>query len=143
MGNNIKGSYDFTGDSMGQDIEYNNIADIINLPDILIGHSLGAQAFNYDIETPDGEVLHITEGTRITNVQVIAGKDRNRQIDVIDILISKYGGDSNDWQKVKGFGYVDYEDESYKAEIHWYQEPTIGKVEFKLKPQIGGEYFID
>ena len=128
---------------MGQDIEYNNIADIINLPDILIGHSLGAQAFNYDIETPDGEVLHITEGTRITNVQVIAGKDRNRQIDVIDILISKYGGDSNDWQKVKGFGYVDYEDESYKAEIHWYQEPTIGKVEFKLKPQIGGEYFID
>jgi len=55
---------------------------------ILIGWSLGAQAFNYNIETPDGEVLHLTEGTRITNIQVIAGKGRDRQIDVIDVLIA-------------------------------------------------------
>jgi len=141
--NGFISNLDFMGDTMEHDLENNNIDGIINLPDIIVGRSLGAQALNYDIETPDGEVLHITEGTRITNIQVIAGKGRDRQIDVIDMLIVKYGGESNEWQKVKGLGYVDFESESYKAEIHWYQEPTIGKVEFKLKPQRGGKYFID
>ena len=124
---------------MGQNVDNGNI---IYLPDIIIGHSLGAQAFNYDIETPDGEILHLTEGTRITKIQVIAGKERDREIDAVDILIGKYGGDINEWQKVKGLGHVDFYGESYQAEIHWYQEPSVGKVEFKLKPQRGGDFFI-
>ena len=125
------------------DIENNDRNDIINLPDIIIGWSLGAQALNYDIETPDGDIMHLTEGTRITNVQVIAGKGCDRKIDIIDILVAKYGGSSDEWQKVKGYGYVDLDGESYKAELHWYQEASIGKVDWKLKPQKGGEYFID
>jgi hypothetical protein len=124
---------------MGHNID---ISNIIYFPDIVIGRSLGAQAFNYDIETPDGDILHLAEGTRITNVQVIAGKGRDRQIDMVDVLIEKYGGDSNEWQKVKGFGYVDFYGESYKAELHWYQEPTVGKVDWKIKPQRKG-LFID
>lgn len=91
---------------------------------------------------PDGEILRLTEGTRITNIEVIAGKGRNRQIDRIDILVSDYGGNPADWQKCKGFGYVDIDGESLLAELHWYYEPTVGKVKFKVKPQSGGEFFI-
>jgi len=122
--------------------EYNDTIDIIDLPDIIIRRSLGAQARNYDVETPDGDILHLTEGTRITNVQIIAGKGRDRKIDIVDVLVDKYGGLSDEWQKAKGFGYVDFESESYRAELHWYQESTVGKVDWKIKPQREG-WFID
>ena len=115
--------------------------NILRLPDFEIGRSLGAKARNYDIEMPDGDILNLTEGTKVTNVEVIAGKGRDRKIDMIDELIGKYGGKPDEWQKVKGIGYVDFYGESYKAELHWYQEPTVGKVYWKIKPQRGGGYF--
>ncbi|MCL2159923.1 MAG: hypothetical protein FWH48_10990, partial [Oscillospiraceae bacterium] len=105
------------------------------LPDIRLGRSLGAKWKNYDIELPDGSILNLTEGTIIERPTVIAGKGRNRQIDMVDFLVDKYGGKDSEWQKFKGIGYIDDNGESYKAELHWYQEPTIGKVEWKLKVQ--------
>ena len=45
--------------------------------------------------------------------------------------------------KKKGVGYVDYSGESYKTELHWYEEPSVGKVKWKIKPQYNGEWFID
>ena len=33
--------------------------------------------------TPNGETLTLTEGSRITDVQTIAGAGRNRQIDIV------------------------------------------------------------
>ena len=108
-----------------------------------IFRSLGAKAQNYDILLPDGDVLHLTEGSRISNIEVIAGKGRERTIDYVDMLIGAYGGKASEWQKVKGIGFLDVDGESYKAELHWYQEPSVGKVDWKLKPQKGGEYFID
>jgi len=41
---------------MGQDIEYNNNTDIINLPDILIGHSLGAQVLIMILKLQTGKL---------------------------------------------------------------------------------------
>ena len=116
--------------------------NILRLPDIQLGRSLGAQWKNYDIMLPDGNVTHLKEGTRITDVEVIAGKGRNREIDIIDLLIIKFGGEINEWQKVKGIGYIDYYGESFRVKLHWYQEPTVGKVLWKLKTDIGGNWFI-
>ena len=78
--------------------------------------------------TPNGETLTLTEGSRITDVQTIAGAGRNRQIDIVDVLVDNYGGDPLQWKKCKGYGYVDIDGESLLAELHWYEEPTIGKV---------------
>lgn len=105
--------------------------------DIVIGRSVGAMAKNYDIELPNGEFVHLTEGTRITNIKVIAGKGRDRKIDIVDILVDKYGGNAEDWQKVKGLGCVDFDGESCKTEIHWYEEKTVGRVDFKVKTHQG------
>jgi hypothetical protein len=73
---------------------------------------LGAKWKNYDITLPNGEIVNLTEGSRITNVQIIAGKGRNRKIDMIDSLVHDYGGNPDEWQKVKGLSYIDYNGES-------------------------------
>lgn len=110
---------------------------------ITIGKSLGAKAKNYDIELPNKEIVHLTEGTRITNIEVIAGKGRERKIDEIEILLEKYHGQESEWQKKKGLGYIDYDGESYHVELHWYEEPTAGRHKFKVKPDGEGNWFID
>ena len=96
-----------------------------------------------DIEVmlPNGEVSYLTEGTKITNVKVIAGKGRDRQIDIIDTLVEKFGGAEDEWQKKKGFGFIDYNDESVMVELHWYEEPSVGKVLCKIKIDSGGNWF--
>lgn len=117
-------------------------SDIIRLSDTSIGRSVGAKAKNYDIQLPSGDYVNLAEGTKITNSTVIAGKGRNRQIDMLDTLVADYGGNPEDWQKAKGFGYVNIDGEVLKAELHWYQEPTVGKVNMKIKQQKDGELFI-
>jgi hypothetical protein len=117
--------------------------EILRLPDIQLGRSLGAKWKNYDIEMPDGDTLNLTEGTKITNVEVIAGKGKNRQIDEIDGLIEEFGGNPSEWQKIKGIDYVDNDGDSFRAELHWYEEKSIGKVKFKLKPQRGGNWYVE
>ena len=88
---------------------------------ITIGRSIGAKALNYLVKLPNGEEVTFTEGTKITNIEVIAGKGRKRIIDILPLLIDKYGGSGSEWQKKKGTGYLDYYGESYKAEVHWYE----------------------
>ena len=111
---------------------------------IEIHRSVGAKAKNYDIELPNRETVHLTEGTRVTNIETIAGKGRDRTIDEIDILLDKYPGTSElEWQKKKGLGYVDYDGESFMAELHWYEEPTVGRVKWKVKPDKDGNWFYD
>lgn len=104
---------------------------------IIIAKSLGAKARNYDVSMPDGSITHFTEGTRIENIKTIAGKGRNRQIDMVDVLVDNYGGSASEWQKKKGLAYIDLEDESIKCEVHWYEEPTAGRHDFKVKPHNG------
>ena len=50
------------------------------------------------------------------------------------------GGDT---MTEKGFGYVDYQGESFKAELHWYEEPSVGRVEWKVKPDGDGNWFYE
>ena len=48
-------------------------------------------------------------------------------------MTEKYGGSQDKWQHAKGIGVVDYYGEGVKAEVHWFQEETVGKVSFKIK----------
>ena len=122
----------------------NNVkSDKMSSDEIYIPKSVGAKAKNFDIRLPNNEIVHLTEGTRVTNIEVIAGKGRERQIDEIDTLLYLHGGSEFEWQKKKGLGYVDYEGESYRAELHWYEEPTAGKHDWKVKPDADGNWFIE
>lgn len=112
-----------------------------------IGRSVGAKAKNYKVHDPQtGNFIQLAEGTIITQPKnhVMAGKGRDRRIDCIDWLLDKYGGDALQWTKEKGFGFVEDEyGEIHRVEIHWYQEPSVGRVEMKLKYRDGRAYLDD
>lgn len=109
---------------------------IIKLQDIEIGRSVGAKAKNYDIIDPQtGEIFHLAEGSRITNAQVFAGKGTHSPLHegVAEGLTEQYGGSADEWRHAKGHGIIDYYGEEIGAEIHWFEEPTVGRVKFKVK----------
>lgn len=124
-------------------LENSEKGSTIKADEFFVGRSLGARAKNYDIKLPNGEKVRLTEGSRVTNVQVIAGKGRNREIDIVPLLLDRYPGTvEHEWQKLKGVGYIDYHGESYKVNLHWYEEPSVGRVEWKIKPDADGEWFV-
>lgn len=112
--------------------------------DILIPIGVGAKAKDVLVRLPDGTEVPLTPGSRISCIELIGGKGRNRKIDEIDGLLHRYPGTKeSDWQKKKGIGFVDFEGESYRAEIHFYEEPTVGRVRYKLKPDKAGNWFYE
>jgi len=112
-----------------------------------IGRSLGAKAKNYRVYNPvTGDFVSLAANTYISQPKnhVMAGKGRDRQIDCIDWLIDKHGGNALEWTKEKGFGYIEDEyGELRLVELHWYQAPGIGKVEMKIKVRDGRIYVDD
>ncbi len=97
--------------------------------------SLGAKARNYDIEDADGQVYHYLEGTYVQNREVFAGFGVKAQLHegVAEGLTQAYGGDAIKWQHVKGIGTIDLGGEVARAEVHWFQEPSVGEVKHRIK----------
>ena len=139
-----KGAFDkprrLTGD------KNRGILNLINLSDEILGRSIGAKAKTIWVRMPDGTQEALIEGSKITNKKIIAGKGRDRQIDIEDLLNYKHPeATPGEWVKIKGIGslYDEYGEER-KAELHWYENPTVsGKVDLKLKPRNGALYIDD
>lgn len=116
--------------------------DIIKLDDIQIFRTLSARAKNYDVLDPQtGEYFKFVEGTRIQNSQVFAGKGCKKPLndEVAKGLSEQIGGTPEKWQHAKGNGVIDYFGEERKAEVHWFQEETVGKHKFKVKRWLDDE----
>ncbi len=97
-----------------------------------------------NVMLPDGTWTQRTERTRLEQIKIIAGNGRDRDIDIVDVLVSQYPGSQAElWQKKKAFGYIDYQGESYKADLHWYEEPHVGKTPMKVKPDAAGNWFYE
>lgn len=112
----------------------------VDLSDEVVPKSVGAKYRNYDITMPDGETAHLAEGTHITNKEVFAGAGTKIPIRDVDRLVKQYGGKAENWAKVKANATLELNDKKFDAEIHWYEEPTVGKQEMKVKPQNGGDW---
>ena len=52
---------------------------------------------------------------------------------VVAGLVERYGGKARNWQHVKGLGTIVRGDRYVTAEVHWFQEPSVGRCEFKVK----------
>ena len=118
-----------------QNTNYGEILrNTIKLPDETIPKSVGAKWVNEEIMMPDGGKASFVEGSIITHKQVFAGKGTKKPIRDINRLLVEYPNSKADlWQKVKGVAELRYQHETFKAEIHWYEEPSIGRVEIKHK----------
>lgn len=109
-------------------------SDTIKLPDEQLPRSVGAKWINHEIDLGNGQVARFAEGTKLQNKEVFAGKGCKRKIDQIADLVRKHGGNPNEWQKVKAIATIVLPNgEEERAEVHWYEEPSIGKVGFKVK----------
>ncbi len=86
-----------------------------------------------DLQT--GEFFNFLEGIRIEKVVVFAGKGKKTPLDyvVAQGLAEKIVGTAENWQHAKGIGIIDYYGEERKAEVHWFQEESVGKYKFKIK----------
>ena len=111
----------------------NKLPRIINLPDEDLPKSVGAMWRNHEIIMPDGSIAKFVEGSKLQNKQVFAGYGTRTPIRDIDRLNKTYGINSNKWKKVKVKAQIIINGEEIDAEVHWYEEETIGKVEFKFK----------
>lgn len=110
--------------------------DCIRIEDTYIHKSVGAKSKNYDIYDPESnEYFHFVEGTWIRNSKVFAGKGcKNKLDDEVTLGLSEQiGGNPEEWQHCKGIGTIDYHGEEIDAEVHWFQEPSVGKHKFKVK----------
>ena len=74
------------------------------------------------------------EGSKLQNKEAFAGLGCKRRIDCVDSLVAKFGGKAEHWMKFKAIAEIRLPNgEIQKAEVHWYEEPTIGKVMIKRK----------
>ena len=110
-------------------------SDILKSSNFEIGKSVGAKAKNYAVTGSDGTVYNFAEGTKVQNAEVFAGKGTKHLLHdgVADGLTSEFGGRPENWQHSKGVGVLSDNGEERKAEVHWFQESTVGKVKFKVK----------
>ena len=75
----------------------------------------------------------VTFGSWQGKPETIAGKGTRRKIDDIEWLQQTYKRFSNDWKKKKQRASVTVNGERGSIDIHWYEEPTVGKVLGKVK----------
>lgn len=108
------------------------------LPDEQLPSSVGAKWRNYDISMPDGSIAHFVEGSKLQDKEVFAGRGCRTKIrDRYDLTRDYPGSHPDMWQKVKAKAQIRlHNGEVLAAEIHWYEEQTIGKVEFKYKKDL-------
>lgn len=119
-----------------QNTSYDEIlaADRIQLPDETLPRSVGAKWANYEIELADGEKVKLLEGSKLHHKEVFAGKGTKTPIREVDKLVGEYGGKAENWQKIKAFGTIVHSNgKTEEIEIHWYEEPEIGRVKLKEK----------
>ncbi len=112
--------------------------EILRLSDEQLPRSVGAKWGNYDISMPDGSIAHFVEGSKLQDKEVFAGRGCRTKIrDRYDLTRDYPGSHPDMWQKVKAKAQIRlHNGEVLAAEIHWYEEQTIGKVEFKYKKQL-------
>ena len=118
--------------------------DTIPVKDIKIPKSVGAKFKNYKVvDKTTGVEYEFAPGTRIQNGEVFAGKGTRHPLHegVAEGLSKEFGGTPSKWQHAKGFGVLQDEEtgEELQAEVHWFQEETVGKVKFKVKRWLDDE----
>lgn len=108
--------------------------DIIKLADEKIAYAVGAKNINDDVlDLTTGETFQIAHGSKVTNIEVFAGKGVKTPYRNAAKYAERYGGKPEDWQHVKGIATLICYGEEQKAEIHWSRCENIGNVDRFVK----------
>ena len=113
-------------------IEKSSENGIMEMPGIPILFAIGASGKNYPVRLPDGNHTKLAPGTTITKIKVFAGKGTQTPIRAAKELEMEYNIKAEEWQKVRGDGYVLEHGKRRHVELHWY-EAYDERVEMKIK----------
>ena len=69
----------------------------------------------------------------MTKVYTFAGKGTKSLLRVESWLIKQFGGKAGEWQHTTGDVEFKIKSNNKTAEVHWFQEPTVGIVKAKIK----------
>lgn len=99
--------------------------------------SVGAKLAEYKIFDPEtGEYFRFAKGAKLQDTEVFAGNGVSTSLrpGTLDRLCRDYGGSRSKWQHCKAKTIVEVEEgKEERAEVHWFQEPSVGKFDFKVK----------
>ena len=100
-----------------------------------IGHNGGAlKAENFPkIMVKEKEYSFVAPGTTVTKIYNFAGKGSKKALRVESKMIQQYGGKQGEWQHTTGDAVITYKGETKIAEVHWFQEPSVGIVQPRVK----------
>ena len=68
----------------------------------------------------------LVKGSQVTDIYNFAGKGTKRAVDIEPGLIQRFGGIKGEWQHTSGNGYLSIRGKAKHAEIHWFQEQSVG-----------------
>ena len=68
----------------------------------------------------------LVSGSKVTKIYNFAGKGTKKSVDIEAGLIQRFGGKNGEWQHTSGEGYLSVKGKEKHAEIHWFQEPSVG-----------------
>lgn len=116
------------------ELKKNTKDDIIKLPDYTVLRTVGAKNINDDVmDLATGAKYQLVPGSKIKNVEVFAGKGVRKPYVNAYKYAEKYGGNVEDWQHVKGNGYIIVDEEERHVEIHWSRCENVGNVDRFIK----------
>ncbi len=95
------------------------------------GGTLRAEEFP-PIRSENGEVLRAKDGTKVTKIYTFAGKGTSKPLRKEPQLL-KIGGKRGEWQHTTGDVQITVNGVVKTAEVHWFQEPSVGIVGAKVK----------
>jgi hypothetical protein len=75
----------------------------------------------------------VARGTAITERQVIAGKGSGTVFRDAWGMAAAYGGQPENWKKMRGEAILVCRGRNRRAEIHWAEEKSVGFVKEKFK----------
>lgn len=84
------------------------------------------------IKDIDGKIYYAVKGTKVTKIHNFAGKDTKSSLRVEEHLL-KNGGKKGEWQHTTGDVKIDVDGKIKTAEVHWFQEPSVGIISAKIK----------
>ena len=124
------------GNTVGAGSIAKSLPLVLNHRPFSIGKSIGAAALNYSVKDPrSGVSFKFVEGTTIHNVQTFAGHGVRNKLkpQTLQGLVKEFGGRPKNWKHVKGIGTLNFYGRPRQAEVHWFEEKSVGKVKFRVK----------
>lgn len=85
------------------------------------------------VQIKEGEERPVKPGTIVTKIKSFAGKGTKTKLKVEKGLIAEFGGEEGQWQHTTGDVEIEYDNGTCIAEVHWFQEPSVGMVKARLK----------